>query len=108
MIKDAIDTLDADTVMVLVNAICFEGEWAEEYEDSQVSESFFTSADGSSKEAMFLHDTSSAYYETDKATDSLSTIREASMRSWRSFRQTRASALMSLQRILPLKTTKNL
>ena len=68
MIKDAIDTLDADTVMVLVNAICFEGEWAEEYEDSQVSESFFTSADGSSKEAMFLHDTSSAYYETDKAT----------------------------------------
>ena len=43
-----------------------------------------------------------------KQQDSLSTIREASMHSWRSFRQTRASAQMSLQRILPLKTTKNL
>lgn len=68
MIKKAVDTLDPDTVMVLVNAICFEGEWAEEYSDYAVNESFFTNADGSSKEAMFLHDTTSAYYETDKAT----------------------------------------
>ena len=68
MIKKAVDTLDPDTVMVLVNAICFEGEWAEEYSDYAVNESFFTNADGSSKEAMFLHDTTSAYYETEKAT----------------------------------------
>ena len=68
MIEKAIDTLDPDTVMVLVNAICFEGEWAEEYSDLAVNESFFTNADGSSKEAMFLHDNTSAYYETEKAT----------------------------------------
>ncbi|MCR4704145.1 MAG: serpin family protein [Saccharofermentans sp.] len=68
MIEKVIDRLDPLTVMVLVNAISFDGKWAEPYEEDQVNEGMFNAADGSEQEAMFLSDNSHAYYETDKAT----------------------------------------
>ena len=68
MINKVIDRLDPDAVMVLVNAICFDGEWIVPYEDGSVREGDFTSYDGTVQNAMFLHDASGLYYETDKAT----------------------------------------
>ena len=68
MIEEVIDSLDPLTVMVLVNAISFDGKWAEPYEEDNVNEGMFNAADGSEQEAMFLSDNSHAYYETDKAT----------------------------------------
>lgn len=68
MISKVIDRLDPDAVMVLVNAICFDGEWIVPYEEGNVREGDFTSYDGTVKKAMFLHDASGSYYETDKAT----------------------------------------
>ena len=68
MIKDAIDGLEDDTVMVLVNAIAFDGKWADPYEDFQVREGEFRCADGTMADATFLHDYLYTYYETDKAT----------------------------------------
>ena len=68
MIEKVIDSLEPLTVMVLVNAISFDGKWADPYEEDQVNDGTFTAFDGSSQDAVFLSDNSSVYYETDKAT----------------------------------------
>lgn len=68
MIKDIISDLQPETVMVLVNALCFEAEWSGKYSDKDVYEEDFTSADGTVQTGMFLHDESIVYYESDKAT----------------------------------------
>ena len=68
MIEQVINQLDPDTVMVLVNAISFDGKWAVPYEDYQIEEGDFTKSDGSTQKVTYLNDTLSAYYETEKAT----------------------------------------
>lgn len=68
MIDEVIQNLEEDTVMVLVNAIAFDGKWADPYEDIQVREGEFRCADGTAANATFLHDYLHTYYETDKAT----------------------------------------
>ena len=67
-IKDMLDELDPSTVMVLVNAITFDGKWDEPYKKDNVKEGDFTASDGSVQKATFLSDTSNVYFETDKAT----------------------------------------
>ena len=67
MIREVIDELDPQTVMVLVNAISFDGKWEEQYDEDHVREGDFRAADGSIQNATFLNDVTSAYYETDKA-----------------------------------------
>ena len=68
MIEKAIGELDPMTAMVLVNAIAFDGQWAEPYKDTQVNEGDFRTSEGTMQNATFLSDTSSAYFETEKAT----------------------------------------
>lgn len=68
MIDRVIDSLAPNTAMVLVNAIAFDGKWEEKYDTDHVKDGEFTSADGTNQDAVFLLDTTSAYYETDKAT----------------------------------------
>ena len=68
MIKKVVNNLNPDTVMVLVNAISFDGKWAVPYEEYQIEEGDFTKYDGSTQEVTFLNDNLSAYYDTDKAT----------------------------------------
>ncbi len=68
MIDKVIDKLEPTTVMVLVNAIAFEAKWAHPYEDYQIRDGEFHAANGNTQNVTFLHDTSGAYYETDKAT----------------------------------------
>ena len=41
MIKEVINDLSSETVMVLVNAISFDGDWADPYEEDQVKEGEF-------------------------------------------------------------------
>ena len=67
-IKNMIEDLDRDTVMVLVNAITFDGKWEEPYEKDNVKDGDFTAANGKVQKATFLNDTSYIYFETDKAT----------------------------------------
>lgn len=68
MIDEIIGNLNPTTAAVLVNAIAFEGEWAEQYEDYQVSDGKFNLVSGKTQDATFLSSTESAYFETDKAT----------------------------------------
>ena len=68
MIEKIIKELDEETVMVLVNAIAFDGKWADPYEDFQIREGDFRCADGSMANATYLNDYLNKYYETDEAT----------------------------------------
>ncbi|MBR3278642.1 MAG: serpin family protein [Lachnospiraceae bacterium] len=68
MISEVINDLDPSAVMVLVNAISFDGEWEEPYDEDSVRESVFTCADGNEQTVTFLYDTESAYFESEKAT----------------------------------------
>lgn len=67
MIKKAVDNLEDDTVMVLVNAIAFDGKWAEPYEEHQVRDGEFRKHDGGKQTVKFLNGTENKYFETDKA-----------------------------------------
>lgn len=61
------DPLDPLTVMVLVNAIRFEAQWAKGYQDSQVRKMKFKGTNGE-KDADMLTGTEDAFFESDKAT----------------------------------------
>ena len=73
MIEKVISELNPDTIMVLVNAIAFDGKWETPYEDYQITNGDFHAADGSVQQATFLNDVSSVYFETDKATGFMKT-----------------------------------
>ena len=68
MIKEVVNDLSSETVMVLVNAISFDGDWEDPYEESQVREGEFTTYNGEAQTVRFLHETGHSYYETEKAT----------------------------------------
>ena len=59
--------LTEDAIMVLVNAIRFEAQWAKGYEDGQVMNMEFYGIGGET-DASMLSSTEKGYFETDKAT----------------------------------------
>jgi len=65
MIPHLLDELDPESVMVLVNAVLFDGIWEEEYEEEDVSKGTFTTADGKALRTDFLYSTEYGYFETD-------------------------------------------
>ena len=68
MIDHVLDELSLNTVAVLVNAIAFEGEWEQSYEDWQVNEMIFTTSSGDEIDVDMLCDGSEYYFENDVAT----------------------------------------
>ena len=63
MIPEIIKTLDKDTVMVLVNALLFEADWADPYTEHQVSEGEFVTEDKQTQKAQFLSNMEGCYLE---------------------------------------------
>ncbi|MBO6107883.1 MAG: Ig-like domain-containing protein [Eubacterium sp.] len=70
MIPKLMEGAPADSdVMHLINAIAFEGAWAEPYTDFQIYEKGeFTSAKGEKEKATMLCDTQSTYFHDENAT----------------------------------------
>lgn len=68
MITDMLDYISPDAVMYLVNALAFEAEWADVYEESQVKKAEFTKEDGTKQNVELMHSTVSTYFEDEKAT----------------------------------------
>lgn len=66
MIDKIIDTLDASTAAVLVNAIAFKGEWEEQYDAYQITPGKFKGTNGEG-DALMMSESSPYYYESDKA-----------------------------------------
>lgn len=66
-IKDLIKDLDEDGLMVLVNAITFDGVWKETYADDDIYPGTFTQGDGSTQEVTFLSSEEQIYLSNGKA-----------------------------------------
>ena len=68
MIKDLIDKLQASGVMVLVNAIAFDGKWDITYDAGHIQTRDFTNGNGEKKEGKFLMSNEGVYLDNGKAT----------------------------------------
>lgn len=67
MVKDILDQIPEAAVMYLVNALSFEGEWADIYNERQVREGTFTSAAGEIRTVTMMHSEERRYLETETA-----------------------------------------
>ena len=56
MIKDVLDEIDPSAVMYLVNALAFEADWAEQYEEHQLRDGEFNAEDGVKTVEMMYSD----------------------------------------------------
>ncbi|MBR4581339.1 MAG: serpin family protein [Lachnospiraceae bacterium] len=64
MIPNILDQIHENARMYLVNAIAFEGEWAEQYEEDKITEGrTFTNADGSESDVTMMTSTENRYFE---------------------------------------------
>ena len=69
MIPSVIDELSPDARMCLINAIAFEGEWKNQYEDSDIQEDrTFTNADGSTAPVTMLWSEEAGYFTLGQGT----------------------------------------
>ncbi len=69
MISELLKEIPPDAAMYLINAMTFEGEWSEPYEEYQIKENqIFTNANGEEEEARMLREKSILYLENDDAT----------------------------------------
>lgn len=65
MIDKIIEQLTPDEVMVLINAIAFEGKWEEPYEEYQVKDDEFTTEDGTVQKIKMLCSSEGQYIKGD-------------------------------------------
>ncbi len=63
-----IDEIPENMLLYLINAILFEGKWAEKYEKSNILDHTFTATDGSEQTVSFLFSEESHYFEASGAT----------------------------------------
>ena len=68
MIPEILEQVPPEAVMYLVNALAFEAEWSEIYEEHQVRDSKFTREDGTEQAVEFMYSPESAYLEDEQAT----------------------------------------
>lgn len=68
MIRGILDGISEDAVMYLVNALSFDGEWQSIYNESQVREGIFTTADGEERSVTVMHSKEHRWLETPTAT----------------------------------------
>ena len=68
MIPEIIDEIPDEAIMYLVNALAFEAEWADVYEEHQIREGRFTMEDGTRKDVDMMHSEEYTYLEDDMAT----------------------------------------
>lgn len=68
MIDKIVEEISADTIMYLINAMAFEGEWQRIYEKNQINEGIFTNHKGVEETAEFMRSDERLYLEDSMAT----------------------------------------
>lgn len=68
MIPDILDQIHPAAVMYLVNALAFEADWEQQYEEFQVRDGSFTTEDGAVRDVQMMHGTEHRYLEDEQAT----------------------------------------
>lgn len=66
MIDKIINKIDPQTFMYLINALVFEAQWSEPYEDVALSDGEFTSIDGSTSTVTMMHSSEYIYIRDEK------------------------------------------
>jgi len=68
MIPEILDEIPKEAIMYLVNALTFEAEWDDIYEEHQIREGRFTTEDGKRQDVDMMHSEEYTYLEDEKAT----------------------------------------
>lgn len=68
MIPEILDDIPDEAVMYLINALAFEAEWKDMYNEYQVSDGEFTLEDGSVQNVEYMYNEENLYIETENAT----------------------------------------
>lgn len=67
MIDKIVDGISGDTVMYLINALCFDAEWEKQYLLSDIAKRDFTNISAETKKVDMMHSEESYYIETENA-----------------------------------------
>jgi len=68
MIPEIIDEIPEEAVMYLVNALAFDAQWKDVYQEHQIREGYFTTEDGTRRDADMMYSEEHRYLEDDMAT----------------------------------------
>lgn len=68
MIDGIVDRIDPQTLMILLNALCMEADWAMPFEETSVSKAPFTKADGKKTTVDMMYGEERLYLENDDFT----------------------------------------
>ncbi|MGM9973926.1 MAG: serpin family protein [Clostridiaceae bacterium] len=68
MIDKIINQIDSDSVMFLINALAFEGEWQRIYEKADIVTGEFSNIDGTKAAVEFMNSAEGSYLEDQKVT----------------------------------------
>ena len=63
MIDKIVEQIDPLTMMYLINAVCFDAKWSEQYQDHQVRDGEFTDVSGEVKKVKMLYSDENRYIE---------------------------------------------
>ena len=66
MVEEILKEIPRDTVMYLINALAFEGEWENHYEDSDVWQQAFTNQAGKVQQVSMMHSEEELYLRDDQ------------------------------------------
>lgn len=65
MIDKAVDELNPNAALVLLNTVLFNGKWEKPYEEYDISDGIFTNHDGSETDVEYMRSTEYSYFEVD-------------------------------------------
>lgn len=68
MIPKVIDQVKPDTSAIIANALLFDGQWIEPFQEKATQKEDFTKFDGNKQQVDMMHDHEDNYYENDFAT----------------------------------------
>ncbi len=68
MIENMLEELDENSVMCLINALAFEGEWAEVYNTDQIFDGIFTTQEGEEQKVSMMSSSENYYLENENST----------------------------------------
>lgn len=67
-IEKILDEVDGTAVMLLINTLLFEADWAETYEEYQINDGVFTTENGEENKVSMMYSDESVYLEGDNVT----------------------------------------
>ena len=68
MIEDILDKIPADAIMYLINALAFDAEWADIYNENEVREGEFTTESGEEQSVELMYNEEGRYLDDGSAT----------------------------------------